>query len=125
MKKNNNLKLAEDYCKKIAGSVKEYWASDNLPEMSSEERRAILKVYKRHFHTVEYDSDSGICKCWVKKPNSNVDVNKSTMIFNSFDKATGIAGSSIKQSTLDHLGVEDYTSGLDIVDSDKMPERTQ
>ena len=44
------------------------WVSDNLPELPSGDRKAILKVYRKHFHTVDYDPATGICKCWVIDP---------------------------------------------------------
>jgi hypothetical protein len=68
---NNNLKIAEEMCIKTKQMVKKCWVSDNLPMLTAGDRRAILKVYKKHFHTVDYDPISGICKCWITEPDSD------------------------------------------------------
>jgi hypothetical protein len=105
--KNNNLKIAEEYSKRMKTMVDKCWVSDNLPELSPGDRKAILKVYRKHFHTVDYDPATGICKCWVEAP-STVDFSDDNNIeFKTIDIATGISGSDIKESTRDLLGMKE------------------
>lgn len=100
--KKRNIKIAEEECKKWSNS--KCWVSDNLPQLPASERRAILKVYKKHFKTVDYDPISGICKCWMVEPY-DLSGEKFTK-FHQFDMATGTVGSDIKQSTYDAMGID-------------------
>ena len=98
-----NLKIAEKECEKWS-SLSKCWVSDNLPQLPAPERRAILKVYKKHFKTVDYDPISGICKCWTVEPYDNS--GETFTNFTEFDSATNTVGSDIKQSTYDSLGIK-------------------
>ena len=126
--KNNNLKIAEEYSKRMKAGAKKCWISDNLPELPSGDRKAILKVYRKHFHTVEYDHDTGICKCWVIDPalESNTITSEDTVgEFISIDTAnTGTQyNDPVKQSTRDLLGLGEVTGRqIWIEDSDLMPD---
>jgi len=123
--KNNNLKIAEEYSKRMKAQCSKVWVSDNLPELSSGDRKAILKVYRKHFHTVEYDPDTGICKCWVVEPDSTAITPEDTVgEFISIDTAnTGTkCNHPVKQSTRDILGIGDNVKRhIWIEDSDQMP----
>ena len=66
--KKKNLKIAEDYCKSVKERTERVWISNNLINLPSGDRKAILKVYRKNFHTVEYDNETGVCKCWVIDP---------------------------------------------------------
>jgi hypothetical protein len=101
--KKRNLKIAEKECERWSSTTK-CWVSDNLPQLPASERRAILKVYKKHFKTVDYDPISGICKCWTVEP---YDLSGQTFgNFNQVDMATGSVSSDIKQSTYDAVGID-------------------
>ena len=69
----NNIKIAHTYAKQQLQMLKEdgVWVSDNLPILSRGERRAILKVYKKYFKTVDYNPVTGVCKC-SNKNNTTV-----------------------------------------------------
>jgi hypothetical protein len=104
---NNNLKIAEDYCIKVKKMTKKWWVSDNLPMLSAQDRRAILKVYKKHFHTVEYDPISGICKCWITEPES--DTLQGSLLETltiDLDNPHTRANRPISQATRDALGLK-------------------
>jgi len=60
-----NKKIANEYCKKMLNLLSDegVWTSDNLGCMLAPERKAILKVYKKYFKTVEYNPVTGVCKC--------------------------------------------------------------
>jgi len=91
--------------------------------MPAEERRAILKVYRKHFHTVEYDPITGICKCWVIPPEADLQMG-SVLEIASIDTAHsgGTANAPLKQSTRDLLGIgEPDEHHLWIDNSDQMP----
>ena len=126
--KNNNLKIAEEYSKRMKAQCSKVWISDNLPELSSGDRKAILKVYRKHFHTVEYDPDTGICKCWVTDPaleSNKINPGDSVLEAIGIDTAnTGTrANHPLKQSTRDLLGLGEVTERhLWIDDSDQMPD---
>jgi len=62
---SNNLNIAKDYSIKMKSLMADtgVWISDNLGMMPRSERKAILKVYKKHFNIVEYTPTSGVCKC--------------------------------------------------------------
>jgi len=115
--KKRNLKIAERECERWSNS--KCWVSDNLPQLPASERKAILKVYKKHFKTVDYDPISGICKCWMVEP---YDLSGSTFgHFTNIDMATGNIGSDIKQSTWDALGTDTSKASMDtlvIINSD-------
>jgi hypothetical protein len=93
MKKN--IKIAHTYAKKQLQMLTEdgVWVSDNLPVLSRGERRAILKVYKKYFKTVDYNPVTGVCKC-SNKDNTTVNLNGNWGI--NVDNA-------IKTETLDAL----------------------
>ena len=57
--KKKNLKIAEDYCKSVKERTERVWISNNLINLPSGGRKAILKVYRKNFHTVEYDNETG------------------------------------------------------------------
>lgn len=69
----NNIKIAHTYAKKQLQMLTEdgVWVSDNLPILSRGERKAILKVYKKYFKTVDYNPVTGVCKC-SNKDNTKV-----------------------------------------------------
>ena len=72
--KKKNLKIAEDYCKSVKERTRDVWISNNLINLPSGDRKAILKVYRKNFHTVEYDNETGVCECWIIDPkDSNYD----------------------------------------------------
>lgn len=124
--KNNNLKIAEMYSRQMKQRCGRVWISDNLPQLASGDRKAILKVYRKHFHTVDYDPATGICKCWVIDPatDNNLDFGKGSVAeFISEDLAnTGSkANQPISQATRDALGIgETDHSELHILDSDRL-----
>ena len=124
--KNNNLKIAEEYSRRMLAQCRKVWISDNLPELPRGDREAILKVYREHFHTVEYDPDTGICRCWVVEPDSTTITPEDTAgEFISIDTAgTGAkANDPVKQSTRDRLGTgEARERHIWIEDSDQMPD---
>ena len=62
---SNNIKIANEDSLKMKSLMKDtgVWTSDNLGDMPRSERRAILKVYAKHFNIVEYMPASGVCKC--------------------------------------------------------------
>ena len=62
---SNNVKIAHIYCKKQLDILHDsgVWISDNLPQLSRQERKAILKVYKQYFKIVEYNPTTGVCRC--------------------------------------------------------------
>ena len=123
---NNNLKIAEEYSKRMKAQCRKVWVSDNLPMVPAGDRRAILKVYRKHFHTVEYDPITGICKCWVVAPDSTTILPEDTVgEFISIDTAnTGAkANDPIKQSTRDILGIGPSNQRhIWIENSDSMPD---
>jgi hypothetical protein len=65
----SNIQIANQYAKQYASMTKEdgCWVSDNLPMLSRGERKAILKVYKKYFKNVNYDSATGVCVCSFPK----------------------------------------------------------
>ena len=119
---NNNLKIAEDYCIKAKKLAKNCWVSDNLPMVSAGDRKAILKVYKKHFHTVDYDPISGICKCWVTEPESGPLIGSALEIFTA-DVANPHtrANRPVSQTTKDALGLKKSDAVmLDVINSDQL-----
>lgn len=105
---NNNVKLAEHSCQKMKQLVNKVWISDNLPMLAAEERKAILKVYRKHFHTVDYDPITGICKCWVVEPEA-VDFSQNTTvetIMMDVANPNTRAGRPVSQATRDLLGIQ-------------------
>ena len=74
----SNIEVAHIYCKKNLKLLEDdaVWISDNLNQLPRQERRAILKVYKKYYKIVEYTPETGVCKCTngtttKTKPNSN------------------------------------------------------
>jgi len=61
----SNAKIAEQYAQMVKSTLKDSgtWVSDNLPQVSRSDRKAILKEYQKVFKYVDYDSTTGICKC--------------------------------------------------------------
>lgn len=119
---NNNLKIAEDYCIKMKQLIAKCWVSDNLPMLSAGDRKAILKVYKKHFHTVDYDPISGICKCWVTEPESGP-LNGSLLETLTADVANPHtrANRPVSQATRDALGLKQPDAVmLDAINSDQL-----
>jgi len=102
---SNNLIVAEQYAKTMAGMTNKCWISDNLPMLSRNERKQILKIYKKHFKTVEYDPVTGVCKCWVVEPCDVSDVEHTPA--STIDMGTGIAGGELKESTLQGVKISD------------------
>ena len=102
---NNNLKVAEEYARMMAAMTKKCWVSDNLPQLSRQERKQILKIYKKHFKTVEYDPNTGVCHCWGVEP---YDLNGGDFVeMNSHDLTTGSRGSEVKSSTKQGMNIVD------------------
>lgn len=119
---NNNLKIAEDYCIKMKQLIAKCWVSDNLPMVTAGDRKAILKVYKKHFHTVDYDPISGICKCWVTEPESGP-MNGSWLEMFTADVANPHtrANRPVSQATRDALGLKQPDAVmLDAINSDQL-----
>ena len=102
MTKNNNLKIAEEYIKLVLSMTKEVWVSDNLPTLTSGDRKAILKVYKKHFHTVDYNSVTGICKCYQIDP-AKYEVKENASVVDCIS----LHSDAVKQSTRDMLGIKE------------------
>lgn len=65
----SNIQIANEWTKKIASLTSEdgSWHSNNLPMLSRGERKAILKVYKKYFTKVKYDTSTGVCVCSFPK----------------------------------------------------------
>jgi hypothetical protein len=95
---SNNLVVAEQYARQMAAMTRVCWTSDNLPQLSRYERKQVLKIYKKHFKTVEYDADTGVCRCWVIDPCDTSGMTHTRAY--SWDEATGVGGGEIKDSTL-------------------------
>ena len=125
--KNNNLKIAEEYSLRMKAITDKCWIQDNLPDLTSGDRKAILKVYRKHFHTVEYDPDTGICKCWVTDPaleSNKINPEDTVLESISIDTANADtrANHPVKQSTRDLLGLGEVKERhIWIDDSDQMP----
>ena len=67
--------VAKEYCAKMLKKAQEHkkstgktfvWTSDNLPILRPDERRAVLKIYKKHFK-VDYNATTGLCLCHPKE----------------------------------------------------------
>ena len=98
-----NKDIANAYAKHIASIVDKVWVSDNLPTVSRSERREILAIYKKHFKVVEYDSVTGVCKCWVSDPCELPPTGRFGT-FDSVDSNTGRVGDAVKESTKISIG---------------------
>ena len=93
-----NKDIANRYAKHIASIVDKVWVSDNLPTLSRSERREILAIYKKHFKVVEYDSVTGVCKCWVVDP-CELTATEKVGDFTMMNKQNGNISDPVKQST--------------------------
>jgi len=102
---SNNLIVAEQYAKTMAGMTNKCWISDNLPMLSRNERKQVLKIYKKHFKTVDYNPLTGVCKCWVVDPYDISDLEYTPA--STIDVGTGIAGGELKESTVQGLKMSD------------------
>lgn len=112
----SNKDIAHAYAQQMALRTNKCWISDNLPTLSRRERRDILDIYKKYFKVVEYDSTTGICKCWVSAPEPL------TGTFGHFkslnidpDTAVAHRGDAIKQSTLASVGATNVVDAGTIV----------
>ena len=76
----SNIQIANQYAKMKSEMLAQdsVWISDNLPMLSRGERKAVLKVYKKYFKTVEYDAATGICKC-SNKDNTQMNFENSVI----------------------------------------------
>lgn len=98
----SNKEIAHSYAKQMREMTNKVWISDNLPQLGRKERREILDIYKKYFAVVEYDSETGVCKCWVRGPES-LDGDKFAMV-DSINIPTQVQGAQIKDSTLNAIG---------------------
>jgi hypothetical protein len=102
---SNNKEIAHTYAKQMAAMTNKVWISDNLPTLGRKERREILEIYKKYFKVVEYDSVSGVCKCWVTEPEV-LGSSDTFGVFDSVNIPNQVRGAAIKQSTLDSIGAD-------------------
>lgn len=98
----DNIQVAHNYARTMAAMTNKCWVSDNLPTLDREERRAILAVYRKYFRTVEYNSKTGVCKCWMVEPYDLSDVDTIAR-WNSANIETGNIAPDIKQTTIDSI----------------------
>lgn len=98
----SNKDIAHTYAKQMRQLTNKVWISDNLASLGRKERREILHIYKKYFKVVEYDNQTGVCKCWVTGPES-LDGN-SFGLFDSVNMPTQVSGAPIKDSTLNEIG---------------------
>ena len=102
----SNINTAHQFAKQMAMITSKVWISDNMQILSRHERKAILKVYRQYFHTVDYDPHTGICKCWVNEPS---DI-ESTGVFAKgigIDTAKGNISQDVKQETYNKIGINE------------------
>jgi hypothetical protein len=92
-----NKEIAQQYAKMMFEITKDdgVWVSDNLPTLSREDRKMALAVYKSVFPVVEYDTKTGVCKCF-KTAARSITLDDSIAIFD-------IVGHEIKTSTIASL----------------------
>jgi hypothetical protein len=57
-----------------------------------------LAIYKKHFKVVEYDSVTGVCKCWVVDP-CELTATEKVGDFIMMNKQNGNISDPVKQST--------------------------
>ena len=97
----SNIQIANQYAKQRSQTLSTdgVWVSDNLPMLSRSERKAILKVYKKYFKTVEYNPATGVCKCSNK---DNTEVNQNGNWFVSTGEG-GDMGQSVKATNMPHM----------------------
>jgi hypothetical protein len=100
----SNKDIAHDYAKKMAAVTNKVWISDNLPSLGRKDRREILDIYKQYFKVVEYDTITGVCKCWVNDPEPMSSFNTFGK-FDSFNVATNKHSTAVKESTFASIGI--------------------
>ena len=106
-----NIQIANQYCINIKKMIKDdgVWISDNLGDMPRSERKAILKVYKKHFSIVKYTPVDGVCKC-TNGLTVEVDL-KDASVFVSFGEG-GDHGQSVKQENMPDMAGADIVAGV-------------
>lgn len=96
-------RIAHQYAKIIAAQCRKVWISDNLPQLDRKDRKRVLAVYQQYFKTVDYDPNTGICRCWVGDPEP-LSADDTFGEFVGVNHPTGEVGSKIKDSTLKAIG---------------------
>ena len=98
---SNNIKIAHTYAKQQLNMLTAdgVWISDNLPMLSRGERKAVLKVYKKYFKTVEYNAATGVCKC-SNKDNTVIKQNGNCFVSTG---EGGDMGQSVKATNMPHM----------------------
>jgi len=94
----SNKTVAHTYARAMRAMTNKVWISDNLPMLDRKQRKEILAIYRQYFKVVEYDSITGVCKCWVTGPE-NIANNPLVGEFdavNGFDTSTKVKDSSLK-----------------------------
>jgi hypothetical protein len=110
----SNIQLANEYAKQMS-AISKVWISDNLPTLPRNERKAIIKVYKKHFKFVDYNFNTGVCKCYNTPDDLRTMDSDNTMVADSMDISTGVRGDKIKSSTFADAGIAEREANVEIV----------